>query len=151
MANQIITVNGGIFLPIRHSVGRGGRNLSDDVRMVQLLLDVIHLDPGTPFRMERLLSMDGISGPKTEAGIVAYQMFKLEQGQFPSYAVDGRVDATPAMMWAGPRRYGFSTLFNLNYDFLMATPRVNYAMTGLWAAEPFFSDVILPLQKMGVL
>ncbi len=151
MANQIITVNGGIFLPIQHSVGRGGRNHPDDVRMVQFLLNVVHLDPGSEFRMARLLAMDGLSGPKTESGIVAYQMFKLTQGQFPSYAVDGRVNATPAMMWAGRQGFGFSTLFNLNYDFMMAMPRVNYAMFQGFALEPFFSEVILPLQKMGVL
>jgi hypothetical protein len=151
MANQIITIDGGIFLPIQHSVGRGGRNLPGDVRMVQFLLDMVHLDPGNSFRMASLLIMDGLSGPLTEGGIVAYQTFKRDQGPFPSYAIDGRVDATKHMMWAGAGRFGYSTLFNLNFDFALAAPRVNPAMFQAYVIEPFFSDVILPLQKMGVL
>ena len=90
-------------------------------------------------------------GPKTEAGITAYQNFKRDQGQYPSYAVDGRVDATPAMMWADQQHFGFSTLFNLNLDYAFAMPRVNWANFQGLAMEPFYSDIILPLQKMGVL
>jgi peptidoglycan hydrolase-like protein with peptidoglycan-binding domain len=55
-------------MSIRSSVGRGGSNRAEDVRLVQRLLnDALARDGG------QLLAVDGIAGPKTDAAIEQYQ------------------------------------------------------------------------------
>ncbi len=150
--SPILTVDGVMFLKIDHSVGKGGSNRQDDVRTIQLLLNIIHLDPRSEFQMPALLAMDGICGPKTLAAILAYQNYKMNSAMF-LVAADGLVTATHHMFLAGkgPRLFGHSTLQALNFDFMMALPRTNLALLNAYAFEPFFSTVILPLQKAGVI
>ena len=136
---------------IEHSVGKGGSNRHDDVQMIQFMLNVAHLDLQNSFRMPSILLMDGICGKKTLGAILAYQEHKKKSGgQFPLFAVDGLVTAKKAA-FMDAHHFGFSTLYNLNWDFVMGAPRVNFAaLIGGYFAEPLFSTVILPLQKAGV-
>lgn len=67
---------------INSSVGRGGINRAEDVRLVQHLLNnTIGTTGGI------LLVVDGIAGPKTAAAIELYQRRN-------GLATDGRVDPT---------------------------------------------------------
>src|SRR5262249_49407223 len=127
----------------------GGRNLRDDVATVQFLLNVAHLDPTNSFRMPAILRMDGICGPKTCSAILAYQTDK-KTGMFPLFKVDGIVNATNQAGFVGRQSLGFSTLYNLNWDFIQGMPRCNMALMYM-NVEPLYSTVILPLQKAGVL
>jgi hypothetical protein len=71
---------------------------------------------------------------------------------FPSIAVDGLVNATHQAAFLGPHSFGFSTLYNLNWDFLQAAPRTNFLLMGAFmSVEPLYSVVVLPLRKAGVL
>jgi peptidoglycan hydrolase-like protein with peptidoglycan-binding domain len=65
---------------IRSSVGEGGRNIQQDVGIVQYLLNVVRRRSGA-----EPLAVDGIVGPKTLAAIREFQ-------QSNSLVVDGRVD-----------------------------------------------------------
>jgi len=65
---------------IRSSVGEGGRNVRQDVGVVQYLLNVVRRRSGA-----EPLAIDGIVGPKTLAAIREFQ-------QSNSLVVDGRVD-----------------------------------------------------------
>jgi hypothetical protein len=142
---------------IEHSVGKGGSNRPADVQMIQFILNVVHLDLLNSFRMRSLLQWDGICGPQTLNAIVAYQEHKKDEGgRWPLFAIDGLVTAHRASFMAptkGGYHFGFSTLFNLNWDFMEAIPRVNqaFALVGGYTAEPLYSTVVLPLQKAGVL
>ena len=144
-------MSGLIFLKIKHSVGKGGSNRYDDVQLIQFLLNVIHADPGSGFRMPALLSMDGICGPRTKAAILGYQEYKQSR-EFPLAAVDGVVTATHHAMFTNPRSFGYSTILNLNWDYLQALPRVDLGEMVVGSAmEPLYSTVIVPLKKAGVL
>ena len=142
---------------IEHSVGKGGSNRPADVQMIQFMLNVVHLDPQNSFRMPSILRWDGICGPMTLGAILAYQEHKMKVGgPWPLYVVDGLVTAHKASFMApsgGGYRFGYSTLFNLHWDFLEGLPRVDQtlALMGGYYAEPLYSTVILPLQKAGVL
>ena len=149
MVNPLSGLDSLIFMKIDHSVGKGGSNRRDDVQRIQFMLNVIHLDPGNDFRMASLLAMDGICGPMTLAAILAYQTYKQDK-EFPLLVVDGLVSATHAFLMTASGA-GFSTLYNLNMDYMMGAPRANFMALGMYVAEPFFSDVILPLQKAGVI
>ena len=119
--------------------------------MIQFMLNVAHLDLQNSFRMPSLLLMDGICGTKTLSAILAYQEHKKKWGgQWPLFAADGLVTAHKAS-FMDAHHFGFSTLYNLNWDFMMALPRVNLALAmGGYFAEPLLSTVILPLQEAGV-
>jgi peptidoglycan hydrolase-like protein with peptidoglycan-binding domain len=67
-------------MPIRHSVGSGGRNIRGDVYYVQFLLSDYRCRASIP-----PIKVDGIVGPKTIGAIKAFQE------EFTS-VVDGRVD-----------------------------------------------------------
>lgn len=152
MKNPLSALDASMFW-IEHSVGKRGSNHPGDVQMIQLMLNVAHLDPQNSFRMPSILRMDGICGEKTLSAIRAYQEHKMRYGgQWPLFAVDGLVTAHKAS-FMDDRHFGFSTLYNLNWDFVMGTPRVNFAMAvvGGYVAEPLYSTVILPLQKAGVI
>jgi len=56
--------------PIRGSVGVGGNNISDDVKIVQQFLNALSPLEGGPGEM---LKVDGIVGPKTTTSITKYQ------------------------------------------------------------------------------
>ena len=143
-------MDGMVFLKIEHSVGKGGRNRYADVQLIQFLLNVIHLDPGSSFRMPAVLVIDGICGQRTLSAILAYQQNKIRE--FPLAAADGVVTATRHALFTNPRSFGYSTIMSLNWDYMLALPRTNlaYAFMGQ-AAEPLLSTVIVPLQKAGVL
>jgi hypothetical protein len=129
-------LGGLIFLKIKHSVGKGGSNRYDDVQRIQFLLNVIHVDPGNGFRMPALLAMDGICGQRTKAAILGYQEYKQFR-EFPLAAVDGVITATHHAVFTNPRSFGFSTILNLNWDYLQAMPRANLAEVFVGAAmEP---------------
>ena len=151
MENPLSGLDGAMFW-IEHSVGKGGSNRHNDVQMIQLLLNVAHLDLQNSFRMPSILKMDGICGERTLGAILAYQEHKQKMGgQFPLFTVDGLVTAHKAS-FMDANHFGFSTLYNLNWDFLMGAPRVNWmVLMGGYFAEPLLSTVILPLQKAGVL
>jgi hypothetical protein len=151
MENPLSGLDAAMFW-IEHSVGKGGSNRQKDVQMIQLMLNVAHLDLQNSFRMPSILKMDGICGEKTLGAIVAYQEHKMEVGsQFPLFAVDGLVTAHKASFMDG-YHFGFSTLYNLNWDFVTGAGRVNWVvLMGGYFAEPLLSTVILPLQKAGVL
>jgi hypothetical protein len=140
-----------VFLRISHSVGKGGSNRYGDVQLIQFLLNVIHMDPGSLFRMPFLLSLDGICGQRTLSAIVGYQEHK-KRSESPVVTVDGLVTATRHAIFMDPRRFGFSTIYCLNWDYLMAVPRTNFGemFLGL-ATEPLYSSVILPLRNIGVI
>lgn len=74
---------------IKHSVGRGGRNLKPDVRIVQNLLN----GKGKLIPSVRPLTVDGICGTKTKHAIFVYQknVVKLREP-------DGRVDPNGATL-----------------------------------------------------
>lgn len=99
--------------------------------------------------MPSLLWMDGVCGPKTLSAILGYQQNK-KNGQFPLAVVDGLVTATHHAVFVDPRHFGFSTIYNLNWDYMMAVPRTNLALMGAIVVEPLFSTVILPLQQAGI-
>lgn len=65
------------------SVGQGGDNRPDDVRLIQNLLNVVPASEGGPATK---LAVDGLVGPKTVAAISRYQSNHLGFS-------DGRVDA----------------------------------------------------------
>ena len=67
---------------IQFSVGEGGRNRSQDVGVVQHLLNLTHNARGTP---KKSIDVDGIAGPITIAAIREYQKRFCK-------VVDGRVD-----------------------------------------------------------
>jgi len=67
---------------IKDSVGRGGRNLSDDVRAIQSALNAQDVGNGGP---SVKLAVDGLVGPLTIAAIEKYQRRQLGWE-------DGRVD-----------------------------------------------------------
>ena len=52
------------------SVGRTSRNLFDDVRLVQYLLNCVPITRGGPTRE---LLVDGVFGPRTVRAIIAFQ------------------------------------------------------------------------------
>lgn len=151
MVNPLSAFDGLVFLKISHSVGKGGSNRHDDVQLIQFMLNVIHLDPGNSFRLPSLLSMDGICGARTLSAILAYQEHK-KSGEFPLLAADGVVTATHHAVFMDPHHFGFSTIYNLNWDYLMAVPRTDFRLlVAGFVFEPLLSTVILPLQKAGVL
>jgi hypothetical protein len=142
-----------VFKKIDHSVGNGGSNRKGDVQMIQFLLNVIHLDPGNSFRMPSLLLIDGVCGPRTLDAIRGYQEAKKED-DFPLVTVDGLVTATQHAIFVDPHHAGVSTIFHLNWDYVQALPRANFAIMGAYVgyiAEPLLSTVIVPLQKAGVI
>ena len=144
-------ISGIIFMRIEHSVGKGGSNRYADVQRIQFMLNVIHLGSASSFHMPFLLAVDGICGSKTKQAILSYQQDK-KNGQFPLAVVDGVVTATHHAFFANPRSFGFSTILNLNWDYMQALPQANMAMAWVGgAAEPLYSTVILPLQRAGVL
>ena len=151
MANPFSAVDASMFW-IKHSVGKGGSNRHDDVQMIQLMLNVAHVDPQNSFRMPSLLLMDGICGSRTLGAILAYQEHKMKWGgQWPLFAADGLVNAHKAV-FMDAHHFGYSTLYNLNWDFVTGLSRVNFGMLmGGYFAEPLFSTVVLPLQKAGAL
>jgi hypothetical protein len=66
------------------SVGEGGRNAPDDVRVVQSKLNGVSTDQGGPLP---LLDVDGICGPKTKGAILHFQR------RYPAELIsDGRID-----------------------------------------------------------
>lgn len=67
---------------IKRSVGLGGGNLPDDVRLVQKLLNAVPIPRGGP---TPLLAIDGLCGPKTCGAIRGFQTRNLG-------AADGRID-----------------------------------------------------------
>lgn len=71
-------------LDLSHSVGVKGKNLKEDVLRVQDALNAIPASEGAP---AKLLTPDGIAGPKTCSAI---QNFQLKQ--FGWRLADGRVD-----------------------------------------------------------
>ena len=143
-------LDGMMPLKIKHSVGKGGSNHPDDVALVQFMLDTIHLDPQNPFRMPSLLMIDGLCGSRSLDGILGYQKYKKDLW-FPLLMVDGRVTATPHAILAGPRSFGYSTIYNLNWDFMNSVGRTDQRLFGAYFFEPFFSAIVLPLQKAGIL
>jgi hypothetical protein len=150
MENPFTSLNGLIFMKINHSVGKNGSNLHRDVVLIQFLLNTIHLDTGSTFCLPGILAMDGMCGPRTLSAILAYQTHK--SGEWPLFKVDGLVSATNQAGFVGPQSAGFSTLYSLNWDFMMALPRSNFAAMGMFTSlEPLYSTVILPLRKAGVL
>ena len=58
-------------MPITHSVGSGGANVTADVKYVQALLNVFREKNG-----QTLLKVDGIVGPKTLTAIEEFQRAK---------------------------------------------------------------------------
>ena len=151
MENPFTGFNGLIFMKIDHSVGKGGSNRHDDVQMIQFLLNTAHLDIANTFRMPALLAMDGICGPKTMSAILDYQTVK-KTSMFPLFKVDGLVSATNQAGFVGRYSLGFSTLYNLNWDFIQASQRSDFMyMAAYMSVEPLYSTVILPLRKAGVL
>ena len=151
MGNPLSGLDAAMFW-IEHSVGKGGSNRHDDVQRIQFMLNVVHLDLENTFRMQSLLRMDGICGERTLAAILAYQEHKMTSGgPFPLFAVDGLITAHKAA-FMDANHFGYSTLYNLNWDFIMAMPRVNLALAviGGYLAEPLLSTVIIPLQNAGV-
>ena len=151
MENPFTGFNGLMFIKIDHSVGKGGSNRHDDVQMIQFLLNTAHLDLANDFRMPVMLAMDGICGPKTMSAILDYQTVK-KTSMFPLFQVDGLVSATNQAGFVGRSSLGFSTLYNLNWDFIQATQRADFAyMAAFMSVEPLYSTVILPLRKAGVL
>jgi len=150
MENPFTGFNGLIFIKIDHSVGKGGSNRYSDVQMIQFLLNAAHLDIANDFRMPALLALDGICGPKTLSAILDYQTLK-KTSMFPLFMVDGLVSATNQAGFVGRHSLGFSTLYNLNWDFMQATQHPDFAFMGAYmSAEPLYSTVILPLRKAGV-
>lgn len=82
-------------VPLTHSVGVKGKNLKEDVLRVQDALNAIPASEGAP---AKLLTPDGIAGPKT---CDAIQKFQLKH--FGWKLADGRVDpggATATMLSA---------------------------------------------------
>jgi hypothetical protein len=93
---------------IDHSVGIGGRNLVDDVQLIQVLInryidwreEIVKDHPGERGFDARVLdksgrtiarlAVDGNCGPRTRAAIVATQR---SLNKWRSSAVDGRIDA----------------------------------------------------------
>ena len=151
MENPFTGLNGLMFLKIQHSVGKGGSNRRDDVQRIQFLLNVAHIDVRNEFRMPFLLALDGICGPKTLSAILEYQTSKKDSA-FPLFKVDGLVSATDQAGFVGRSSLGFSTLYNLNWDFIQATQRPDFALMGMYMSiEPLYSSVILPLRSAGVI
>ena len=151
MENPFTGLNGLIFLKIQHSVGKSGSNHRDDVQRVQFLLNVAHIDIRNEFRMPFLLTLDGICGPKTLSAILDYQNSK-KTSMFPLFKVDGLVSATNQAGFVGRGSLGFSTLYNLNWDFIQATQQPDFALMGMYMSiEPLYSAVILPLRSAGVI
>lgn len=72
-----------MVLSTEGSVGEGGKNRPDDVRLVQSLLNRV---PAVSGGSAAPLAVDGLSGPKTIAAIRRYQQFHFG-------TADGRVDA----------------------------------------------------------
>src|SRR5512135_15761 len=68
---------------ITGSVGKGGANLTDDVKVIQRLLNDNMSKPDSA----PLLDVDGIMGPKTQAAIEAFQKDVVGMGR-----PDSRVD-----------------------------------------------------------
>ena len=150
MENPFIGLNGLIFMKIGHSVGKGGSNRHGDVLLIQYILNTIHLDTGSDFCLPGILVMDGLCGPKTLSAILAYQTYK--SSVWPLFKIDGLVSATNQAGFIGPQSAGFSTLYSLNWDYMQALPRSNFAALGLYmTVEPLYSTIILPLRKGGLL
>jgi len=151
MENPFTALNGLIFIKIQHSVGKGGSNRRDDVQMIQFLLNVAHIDIRNEFRMPYLLALDGVCGPKTLSAILEYQTAK-KNSMFPLFLVDGLVSATNQAGFVGRSSLGFSTLYNLNWDFIQATQQSDFALMGMYlSVEPLYSTVIRPLRSAGVI
>jgi len=151
MENPFTGLNGLMFLKINHSVGKGGSNRRDDVQRIQFLLNAAHLDATNTFRMPSLLMMDGICGPKTLSAILEYQTEK-QKGGFPLAKIDGLVSATNQAFFFGRASIGFSTLYNLNWDFILASQTADFVYMGAYmVVEPLYSTVVLPLRKAGVI
>jgi len=151
MENPFKGFDGLIFMTINHSVGKNGSNRYDDVQRIQFLLNIAHMDIANSFRLPALLSMDGICGPKTLSAILDYQTDK-KTSMFPLFAVDGLVSATNQAGFVGPQSLGFSTLYNLNWDFFQGIQRPDFMYMALYmSVEPLYSTFILPLRKAGAL
>jgi hypothetical protein len=149
--NSLQGFNGMIFMKIDHSVGKGGSNRHDDVQRIQFMLNTAHLDPANNFRMPVLLAMDGICGPKTKSGILDYQTVK-KTSMWPLLTADGLVSAHSPAAYFGRTSLGFSTLYNLNWDFIQAMERADFMyMAAYMSVEPLYSLVVLPLRKAGAI
>jgi hypothetical protein len=119
--------------------------------MIQLMLNVGHLDPRNSFRMESVLLMDGIYGPKTLAAILSCEQHRMNGGgQWPLIATDDLVTADRTS-FMNNGRFGFSTLWCLQNEFSSGPTRVNFAdVAAGYFYEPLPRKVILPLRKAGV-
>lgn len=115
---------------IDHSVGRGGRNVKDDVQLIQVLInryiDVeatlvkTHPETGrmrvsdTSGRQIDKLNVDGVCGPLTLAAILATQR---SLNVWRRCAVDGRIDA---IMEGGASQYDGSQYYRFNTMYILA-------------------------------
>ncbi len=101
---------------IEHSVGQGGVNQQQDVRLIQTMLNelaIIRTDwaPAAP------LPVDGFASQVLRDWIIAYQKHVHAQGQ--PIAIDGRVDpmaVTKYGDWSSGFGGSWSTMFTLNYN-----------------------------------
>lgn len=101
---------------IDQSVGQGGVNQPQDVRLIQTMLNElakIRVDwaPST------LLPVDGVATPVLRDWITAYQKHVRAAGQ--PITVDGRVDpmaVTKLVDWSSGFGGSWSTMFTLNYN-----------------------------------
>lgn len=111
-----------LFLFIHHSVGRRGRNLRDDVLLIQMMLNEIGR-PGAGLMQNGSfgktapveLFVDGMCGPKTVAAILAFQQAMNRERKCKFCVEDGTVNSTREAMWV--ESFKFTALDQLNSQF----------------------------------
>src|SRR5262245_60982351 len=100
------------FLMIDHSVGRHGRNLRDDVLLIQFLLNQSGSYKNRP-KVE--LSLDGICGPDTRAAILQFQKAVNVEHGYKELIEDATVSSIKGDFVPGTAH--FTTLYMLNQEF----------------------------------
>ena len=142
-----------VLLLIDHSVGRGGTNRTDDVQLIQFLLNVANRRNGSPFynALTRRLVVDGRCGPQTLAAILKYQQSQNRQPGFSKgfklINEDGLVTASSEMTLWGGAGYHFTTMHSLNDEFQLYLT-FQWIELDLYVIEPLFSKILAPLKAI---
>jgi hypothetical protein len=109
---------------VSQTVGAGGRNLSDDVCLVQILLK--YLRPYVHVLQDsslRPLAVDGICGPITESYIDAYQSHVRTKISF--YKADGIVEPGRRAQVNFPQQVRGATIVSLNHELYDHAPEAH--------------------------
>lgn len=118
------------YFLIDHSVGRRGRNVRDDVLLVQFMLNEVGrpganlMQKGYYGRAEPAnLRVDGICGPKTIAEILSFQRacngpYNTGPNKRKLIPEDATINSTLETIWADT--FKLTTLGQLNFEFSLS-------------------------------